>query len=165
MEMFWVFISLLVLAGVTLLAAVAFLFSKRAIAGTTPRGISPYVMETLLRWVRISLLGLASATVLAIMVLWFLAPVMAEREQRGASPSEWSGPYFPLIWLSGIVGLLALEATGLFWVLGLSWMPSLRNHPRRDFVLKLSLVALPLGSFIMWGLLIGILLVEPSLRK
>ena len=116
-----------------------------------PSCMEGILMKLLLRWVLISMLMLGNAVVLAILVVVIHAKIsVGPMMGRGPSPSELAEPYISLIATSGVVGLLTLAATGLYWLVGLLWIPALSRHADRDKMTKLSLIMIPLWSFLIF---------------
>ena len=98
-----------------------------------PSCMEDRLLKLLLRWIFISILTLGNAMVLAILVVVIYARLsVGAMMGRGSSPSEFAEPYISLIATSGVVGMLALVATGLYWFVGLLWIPALRRHAGRD---------------------------------
>ncbi len=112
------------------------------------------LIRFILRWILISILILGNVVVLAILaVIVYARLTVGEMLGRGPSPSEFAAPYIVLIITSGAIGLLALAATVLYWLVGLFWVPSLRcqsNKSKMIMMMKLSLVVIPLWFFLVF---------------
>lgn len=105
------------------------------------------------------MLVLGNAVVLGILgVLIYARVSVGPMMGRGISASEFSRPYISLITTSGIVGLLALAATTLFWMAGLLWIPDLKHYGRKDRAVRLTLIVIPLWFALIY--LLGRILLE-----
>ncbi len=101
-------------------------------------------LRILLRWTLISLLVLGNTLALGLVALVAYARHVTAPTRGGISASEFlEGLPTLLIVGPGVVGLLALALTSLYWLVGLLWIPTLAG-PAPGRIMRISLIFVPL---------------------
>ncbi len=109
-------------------------------------------MNTVVRWALLSLIALAGAMCVGCVVLVYWSQhATYGRGVTGISPSEYFEGHVGLVILAGGVGLLALVATTLYWVVAQRVFGAAEPPARAARWLKVSFVLVPLGFALVFA--------------
>ncbi|CCF84557.1 hypothetical protein [Nitrolancea hollandica] len=106
-------------------------------------------MKVLRRYTVISLFMLGAATIAGYMTLLAYGRYAYGGPMSGISASEFFEGTAPLITDSARIGLLALAAMALCWLLGFLWLPALSGS-QMAMPMKITLLLVPLSLAVVY---------------